>query len=575
MGARRRKPAVKPLPQWRHVFVLAILGTLIGLLATRAFELQMLEHDRLQDQADKRHLRSAPMVAQRGDIRDRNGEPLAISTAMSAIAADPRHFQADAVQLQALASLLGSSASALRQRVQAAQGRHFVYLKRPLPPSVGKAVDALNIEGVFSKTEYRRFYPAGEVTAHLVGFTGRNHHGQEGLELALEEKLSGQPGSKKVMFDGHGQSIAVDLIEPPVDGDDVQLSIDLRLQYLAYRELKRAVRDHHAVGGSAVLLDARNGDVLALVNSPSFNPNSRDKGKAAQRRNRAITDVFEPGSTMKPFAILGALEAGIVGPHTPIDTSPGIFKVGGKRVTDHRDYGILDAAGVLRHSSNIGASKLALAQSASDYEAMLRGLGFGASTGSGFPGEVHGSLAPASAWSTFKRATLAYGYGLDVTALQLAQAYLVLAGDGRMQPVKLLVDADLVRPQRLFSASSVKQLRRMLAGVVEQGTGKMAALERFSVAGKTGTVHKAVRGGYSKDRYRALFAGMAPVDHPRLVLVVMVDEPRTGDYYGGLVAAPVFHAVMGEALRILNIAPDKAGDSALRLASHVGEGVGQ
>ncbi len=440
------------------------------------------------------------------------------------------------------------------------KSREFVYLRRHLSPDLADQVMALAIPGLYLQQEYRRYYPAGEVAAHLVGFSNVDDQGQEGLELAFDDWLSGEPGAKRVVKDGRRHIIEnVENIRSARPGKALALSIDRRIQYLAYRELKAAVRQHRARSGSMVVLDNRTGEVLAMVNQPAFNPNNRKGLKPNRMRNRALTDVFEPGSTMKPFVIAAALETGDYRTASTINTSPGLVQVGVHTVRDKHDYGLLDLTGVLRKSSNVGASKIALALEPEDFWSGLSDAGFGVVTESGFPGEASGYLADFNRWRDIERATLAYGYGLSVTAVQLAQAYSVLANDGYRVPVTLLKrDADS-KPERqaVFSPAVARAVRKMMESVVAaDSTAPLAAVNGYRVAGKTGTAHKSEAGGYAEKRYLSVFAGMAPASAPRLVAVVVINEPSNGEYYGGKVAAPVFSSVMSGALRLLNIPPD-------------------
>jgi len=428
---------------------------------------------------------------------------------------------------------------------------------------------ALGLPGVNLQREYRRYYPAGEVTAHVVGFTNIDDRGQEGLELAYDEWLRGTPGSKRVLRDRLGRVVRnVEQIRKPEPGRDLTLSLDRRIQYLAYRELKRAVFHHQARSGSLVILDVHTGEVLAMVNQPSFNPNDRRQFLPAQTRNRAVTDVFEPGSTIKPFTIAAALLSGRYRPNTLIDTSPGHYRLGRAVIRDDRDYGRINLTTVIQKSSNVGASKIALSLPDELLYRVQDSFGFGAVTGSGFPGEVGGLINDAGHWRRIEKATVAYGYGISVTALQLVRAYAALADDGRLHPVSFLRVTSPEPARRVLPARVARQIRRMLEAVVaDGGTGTRARIAGYRVAGKTGTVKKAVAGGYSEDRYVSVFAGFAPASHPRLAMVVIVNEPRDGIYYGGLVAAPVFSRVMAGALRMLGVAPDAAPAHPLRLAA--------
>jgi len=425
---------------------------------------------------------------------------------------------------------------------------------------------------VHLQKEYRRYYPDGETAAHLLGFTDVDDRGQEGLELAYDDWLNGEPGSERVIRDGKRRMVEkVDNIRAPQPGKDLQLTIDRRLQYLAYRELKAAVAQHRARAGSLVMLDPRTGEVLAVANQPSFNPNNRDGLQASRTRNRAVVDLFEPGSTIKPFAVASGLETGRYGPRTHIDTSPGYMRVGRHLVRDHHNYGDIDVSTVLLKSSNVGAAKIVLDIPPKAFWGMLDRLGFGQLPGSGFPGEASGRLVHYDSWRTIEQATLSFGYGMSTSVLQLANAYAALANEGRVFAPRLVLDQPAGESRQVMRADTARRVRQMLEPVVSRlGTAPRAQIPGYRVAGKTGTVKKAVAGGYAEDRYLSLFAGMAPASDPRLVMVVMLDEPRSGDYYGGLVSGPVFSRVMGGALRLLGVAPDDSDSLPMLAVSHGG-----
>jgi cell division protein FtsI (penicillin-binding protein 3) len=556
----------------RRLLLIGIILSGFALLAGRSAQLQLLDREFLQDQGQARHLRVVQVPAHRGMISDRNGEPLAISTPVQSVWVNPRELVASRNELSRLAHLLKLDADHVRRLLGQRQDREFVYLRRHLSPDRAQQVTELDIPGVYLQREYRRYYPAGEVAGHLIGFTNVDDQGQEGLELAFNDWLSGEAGAKRVIKDGRRDIIEnVENIRSAHPGKPLSLSIDRRIQYLAYRELKAAVRQHGARSGSLVLLDNRSGEVLAMVNQPSFNPNNRKRLKPDRMRNRAVTDVFEPGSTMKPFLIAAALQSGRYRSGTLINTAPGLFQVGTHTIRDMHNYGTLDLTGVIRKSSNVAASKIALALDPDVFWDTLSGAGFGISTASGFPGEADGYLSHFHRWRDIERATLAYGYGLSVSALQLAQAYSLFANDGEQVPVTLLQREEPVEAQRVLSPQVARSVRRMMEAVVQEGgTAPLAAVQGYRVAGKTGTVHKSVAGGYSDDRYLSLFAGMAPASAPRLVGVVVINEPGNGDYYGGKVAGPVFSRVMAGALRLLNVAPDDA--SLLQTGLHKVEG---
>jgi cell division protein FtsI (penicillin-binding protein 3) len=545
----------------RRILLSGLMLSGFVLLAGRSAQLQLVDSEFLQGQADARHLRVVQVPAHRGMITDRNGEPLAISTPVQSVWANPRELVASRADLVRVAGLLGMQVEQLQRLLGQRKDREFVYLRRHMAPDKAQQVVALDIPGIYLQQEYRRYYPAGEVAAHLIGFTNIDDHGQEGLELAYDKWLSGEPGAKRVVKDGRRHIVEnVENIRSAHPGKALTLSIDRRIQYLAYRELKAAVQQQHAHSGSIVVLDNRTGEVLALANQPAFNPNNRKLLSADKLRNRAMTDVFEPGSTMKPFVIAAALQSGRYTPGTQINTSPGLLQVGIYTIHDMHDYGVLDLTGVIRKSSNVAASKIALSLDPEDVWRGYSAAGFGMATGSGFPGEADGYLSDFHRWRDVERATLAYGYGLSATNMQLAQAYSVLANGGYRVPITLLRrDDTAVAKQAAFSPEVVRSVRAMMEEVVKPGgTAPLAAVSGYRVAGKTGTVHKSQAGGYAQHRYLALFAGMAPASDPRLVVVVVVNEPSNGEHFGGQVAGPVFSRVMGGALRLLNVAPDDA-----------------
>jgi cell division protein FtsI (penicillin-binding protein 3) len=552
-----------------------VLSTLVAgalLLLLRALDLVLFDGDFLQNQGDARSLRTVQVPAHRGMIVDRNGETLAASTAVDSVWVNPQEFADDRERWADVARPLGMTLRQLEQTLAGRMSREFVYLRRHLEPDLAARVRSTGVAGVYLQREYRRYYPAGEVAGHVVGFTDLDDTGREGLELAYETWLRGIAGSKRVIRDRLGHVVEdVESIQQPRPGNDLRLSLDRRLQYLAYRELKAAVKEHGAKGGSAVVLDARTGEVLAMVNQPSYNPNNMAERAGAGFRNRAVTDVFEPGSTVKPFTVATGLEAGLFRPETIIDTTPGQYRVGRLTVRDVHNYGVLDINGVIQKSSNVGVTRIALALPAQSLWRTFSGIGFGQLTGSAFPGEVKGTLSDSRRWGEIHRATLSYGYGLSVTALQLARAYLALASDGTVPELTLLRRDGPVEGQRVISARTARQVRRMLElAVAEGGTGTRAQVPGYRVGGKTGTAKKTADGGYSRDRYLALFAGLAPASRPRLVMVATIDEPSGAAYYGGQVAAPVFGRVMAEALRILGVPPDDTGAIPQRLAMEGG-----
>jgi cell division protein FtsI (penicillin-binding protein 3) len=562
----RKDNATHGAARGRQALVVAACAACALVLVGRAVDLQVLDRDFLRDQGDVRHVRTVPVPAHRGMIVDRNGEPLAISTPVWSIWADPERLWAAESRWPGLADALGIRVETLARRAEAARGRQFVWLRRHLTPARAEAVLALDVPGVAKRREYRRYYPTAEVSGQVLGFTGIDDRGQEGLELAYDDWLSGRAGRKRVVQDRLGHVVEdLELVRPAEHGRDLRVALDRRLQYLAYRELKAAVARHGAQGGSLVMLDVHTGEVLAMVNQPAFNPNDRSERTGGLVRNRAVTDVFEPGSTMKALTIAAALKSGEFEPDTPVFTAPGRLRIAGHTISDYRDLGRLDVAGVVRMSSNVGASRIAMSLEPRTLFGTFAAFGLGVTTGSGFPGEASGELMPPGEWGPVEQATMAFGYGVSVTPLQLARAYAAIAADGVLPPVRFraVADASAVADERrrILPAGTAVDLRRMLESVVTQGTGSRAAVAGYRVAGKTGTAHKVSSSGYAEDRYRALFAGFAPVSDPRVAAVVMLDEPGGKEYYGGQVAAPVFARVMAGTLRLLDVRPDATGDS--------------
>ncbi|HHB13156.1 MAG TPA: penicillin-binding protein 2 [Chromatiales bacterium] len=561
------KPQAVDVVPWRRRLVLGLVALVVLGLGARAFFLQAYERAFLQSEADARHLRRVPLQAHRGAILDRSGEPLAVSTPVDSVWVDPKALFASGgtdgrpsarEQIARLARALGRDARALYQTLDARAQRRFVYVARHLPPERAAQVRALGVTGVYLQREYRRYYPSAEITAHVLGFTDIEDRGQEGLELAYDRWLRGIPGEKRVLRDRRGRVVAdVAQVRAPQPGRDLTLSIDQRIQYLAYRALKRGVQRVGARGGSLVVIDPRTGEVLAMVNQPSFNPNNPADRRPGRTRNRAVTDVFEPGSTVKPFTIAAALASGRYDPDHVVDTSPGWWRISRHTIRDMHDYGPCSLGRILVKSSNIGAAKLALELPPEQLWGIFHQVGFGSGTDSGFPGEATGVLRDFQDWRRVEQATLAFGYGLSVTALQLARAYAVLATDGLLVPATFLRTDEPPTAERVLPARVARQVRRMLEGVVgAEGTAPRAAVTGYRVAGKTGTVHKSEAGGYAAKRYLALFAGMVPASRPALVAVVVIDEPVPKQHFGGQAAAPVFAEVMAGALRLLNVPPD-------------------
>ena len=542
----------------RAALVLAFFALAATSLLARAVHLQVLNKDFLNQQADTRHLRTEKISAHRGTITDRNGEPLAISTPVDSIWANPKELAAAIDKVPKLAQILDLDAQILMRRITRSMDKEFLYLKRHLSPKKAQAVLALKLPGVNVQREYRRYYPAGEVTGHLIGFTNIDDAGQEGLELAFNHWLAGESGAKRVLKDRLGRSVEnVESIKTARHGKDLRTSIDLRIQYLAYRALKAAIQAHKAESGSIVVLDVHTGEVLAVVNQPTYNPNDRSQYSAERYRNRAITDIFEPGSSIKPLIVAAALESGDFRPSSIVDTSPGFVVVGAKRIEDRRNLGRISLTAILARSSNVGVTKLAMSLQPEQLWQTMTHFGLGSLTASGFPGESAGLLTHHNHWQPISQATLAYGYGVSVTPMQLTQAYAALGSDGRMHPISLIALEQAGSGEQVLAASTAIAVRRMLEEVVRPGgTGTKAAVAGYRVAGKTGTAWKFEAGGYSKDEYISIFAGLAPASDPRLATVVVIDEPGGELYYGSDVAAPVFANVMAESLRLLAVPPD-------------------
>ena len=555
---RNKKPEPVKWQRWRTTLVILAFVCSGLVLEGRILHLQVVQREFLSAQGDDRYLRTVQITAHRGTITDRHGEPLAVSTPVDSIWANPEDLAPAMDRLPELSRVLEVDQDWLVRRVTSNLEREFVYLRRHLPPDHAARVLQLGIPGVASLREYRRYYPAGEVVGHLLGFTNIDDAGQEGLEYEFDYWLKGQHGAKRVLRDRLGRIVEdVELVNPARPGRTLRASLDLRLQYHAYRELKQAVAEHDAVSGSAVILDPATGEVLAMVNQPSYNPNNRNQYDPSRYRNRAITDIFEPGSSIKPFVVAAALESGMYQPSSIIDTSPGSLWLDGREITrDNNNLGAIDLTTILARSSNVGAAKLALQLDQQLLWSTLSRLGLGRVTESGFPGESAGVLQDVHYWNPVGQATLSYGYGISVTALQLAQAYAAIAADGVRHPVSLLAVDDAEQGEQVLSRHTAATLKEMLETVVAQGTGRRAAVANYRVAGKTGTAWKSGEGGYFGDRYLAVFGGFAPVSDPRLVTVVVIDEPRGSAYYGGEVAAPVFSRIVAGSLRLRSIPPD-------------------
>ncbi|MEP6908096.1 MAG: penicillin-binding transpeptidase domain-containing protein [Pseudoxanthomonas sp.] len=536
--------------------IVCALGLCSVSLIGRAAYVQLVNRDFYQREGNERFVRNIEIPTSRGMITDRNGEPVAVSSPVESIWCDPQELLKYSDRLPELANALGEPLDALTSRITQRAEKEFYYLKRRISPDEAKKITALAIPGVNSKREFRRFYPQGEAMAHVLGFTNIDDRGQEGVELAFDEWLRGKPGAKKVIRDRRGRIVEnIDLVRQAQPGQDLTLSIDRRIQYLAFRELRNALTAHEATAGSAVVLDVATGEVLAMVNLPTFNPNSTSLGKPDAHRNRAVTDLFEPGSTAKPLTVAAGLEAGVITPASTFNTSPGWMPNGKYRTTDTHNYGVLDTTGVIRKSSNVGAAKIAQLLANGQFYDFFRKMGYGQSTRSGFPGEASGLFPAPAQWSGTSKQTMSYGYGIAVTPLQVAHAYATLANGGRaIQPT--FVKGERNEPKQVLDPVIAGEVMKMMQTVTEAGgTATQAAILGYHVAGKTGTSRKASGGGYSR-KYLSFFAGVVPVDNPRFAMAVVVNEPSQGSYYGGLVAGPVFHNVMEGALRLMDVPPD-------------------
>ncbi|EAT10953.1 penicillin-binding protein 2 [Bermanella marisrubri] len=554
---------------WRHYLVMTLGLLLFVVLAGRLVQLQTFEQDFLQSEGEKRTVRDQLIHAYRGMIVDRNNEPLAVSTPVKSIWINPKQFLQDSKDIEGdlrqLAFHLSQSFWQLKNRVLLNKQKEFMYLERQQTPLLAKAIQALELPGVGVQQEFKRFYPAGEVASHVVGFTNIDESGIEGVELAFNDYLEGTPGVGRIVKDRLGRLVKdLGVVEPAQAGKELVLSLDLRLQYQAYRELKASVTQHGAKAGSLIMVDVKTGEILALVNQPAFNPNNRVELVADSVRNRVATDIFEPGSTVKPFTVAAALSNGIVQTESIVNTHPGFMRLKGKTIRDHRDYGRLDITGILTKSSNIGVSKLALEMGGNALWQFYQSLGLGQPVGLGLPGEQGGKISIRGAhWDNLQTATMSFGYGLAVTPLQLAQAYQVLANGGIKMPLTL-VKQNKVRGERIISNKVANDVVAMLETVVgPKGTARRARVDGYRVAGKTGTVHKVGAQGYKDESYLSLFAGIAPADNPRIATIIVVDEPAGREYYGGEVAAPVFSRVAQASLRLLNIAPNVFSEKAL------------
>lgn len=556
--SRRANPLLRlDLQRWRMRLILGALFAGYAALTARAVYLQGWQGDFLQEKAEARSNRTLTTPAYRGMITDRRGEPLAVSTPVESLWLNPRETEITPAQLQALANLVDMDPKAL-QRIVDDKNRTFVYLRRLLPPDLAASALALEIKGLYSKPEYRRYYPSGEVIAHVLGLTSVEDKGIEGVELVYQDWLAGESGAREVVRDRRGNVIEeLRNIKLPRPGQDLALSLNLQIQYLAYRELAAVVEAFQARAGGVVVLDARSGEILALANVPSYNPNNRATYSSERARNRVATDVFEPGSTMKPFLVAAALEAGIVRPETRIDTGAGYLQIGDKKIRDVHPKGNITVAESIQVSSNVVTAKIALDMRSEDYWRQLSRLGFGALPGSGLPGETAGRLRPYDSWRPIEKATMSFGHGMSVSLLQLAHAYTAFANDGAMPPLTVLKRREAVAASRAMSERTAREVLAMMELVTQSGgTAPQARVNGYRVAGKTGTAHKLVGGRYAPDKYLSSFVGLAPASDPRIVVAVMIDEPSGRQYYGGQVAGPVFSRVAAGALRLMAVPPD-------------------
>jgi cell division protein FtsI (penicillin-binding protein 3) len=545
------------LPAWRARVVTVLFACGFIALIGRAFYLQEMNEGFLQKEGASRYSRVIEVPANRGRILDRNGEPLAVSTPVRSIWVVPSEFGATPAALSQLGRVLDLHPREISKRIAAAD-KDFAYLRRQVAPEVAERLDKLALPGIYHRREYRRYYPGGDVMAHLLGFTGRDDIGQEGIELAYQEHLAGKPGNRRVIKDRKGHIIEdVEGLRAAHEGRDLTLALDSRIQNIAFRALRQAVTEHRATGGGIVVIDATTGEIVALANLPSYNPNNRDQLRASAIRNRAVTDTFEPGSTLKPFTVAAALEAGTITAQTQIQTAPGTFSIGPATIRDAHPAGLLTVTEIIQKSSNVGSAKIALDLTSESMWALFNGLGFGTSMRLGFPGEAIGKVRPANTWRPIEQATMSYGHGIAISLLQLARAYTIFARDGDMIPLTFVREDRSAQAKQIVSRKTALEVRRMLEMAVQSaGTAPRAQVMGYRVGGKTGTARKLVNGVYVPDRHIASFVGLAPVSDPRLVIAVMIDEPRAGQYYGGVVAAPVFSTVMGASLRALGVVPD-------------------
>jgi len=556
------QPKAVKVYKWRYYVVVVLLSLCFLGLIGRMFQLTIFDRAFLQKQGNARSIRVVKTPAYRGMITDRNGKPLAISTPVNSIWLNPQEFENTPENMLVLHNLLGLTVKHVNALLENNKKREFVYLKRRISPIIANQIKEAGLKGIYLQKEYRRYYPNAEVTSHLLGLTNIDDQGQEGIELAFNDALSGRPGEKIVLKDRMGHTVKeIDQARAQFPGHDLALSIDQKIQYLAFESLKEAVDQYKAKAGSALVLNVKTGEVLAMVNQPDFNPNSPTHSMGANYRNRAVTDIFEPGSVMKAFSLASAIESGEYEPETIVDTHPGWFTVGRNRVSElHGDYGEISVSDILKHSSNVGVAKIALSLPPENLHDFLGVMGFGESTGSGFPGERDGYLVNYSRWPDIAVSTLAFGYGVSVTPLQLASAYGILASGGIKYPISLTKVAEKPQGERVLPEEVAAKVLKMLESVISKdGTGRNARITGYHVAGKTGTARVAIPGGYDHHRHVGSMVGIAPASDPELVVVVVIFEPTVKGYYGGVVAGPAFSKIMSGALHILKIAPDDVG----------------
>lgn len=544
-------------PVWRSKFIVAGIALAFVGLAGRAAYIQIFGNEFFQRQGEVRFARTLELPANRGRILDRNGLILASSVPAPSIWAIPEDVEASKAQLAELARLLEMPQADLKKKL-GNEDKTFVWLKRQVDEPIAQQIQAMGIKGIYARREYKRKYPEGEAAAHVVGFTNVEDKGQEGIELTFNKELAGKAGSRRVIKDRLGRVVeGVGEQVPPIEGKDIQLSVDSKVQFFAYQKLRDAVTARKAKAGSVVVLDAITGEVLALANYPSYVPDKRQNLTGEQLRNRALTDTFEPGSTMKPITVAMALEAGRVKPQTLVETGPGRFSIGGFTISDTHNYGTLTVEGVIQKSSNVGALKIAQKMSPHEMWNTYTALGYGQKPQIQFPGAVTGRLRPWKSWRPVEQATMAYGYGLSASLFQMAHSYTSFAHDGQIIPVTMLKSTEPAVGVRVFSAENAHAVRRMLQmAAAPGGTGQLAQTVGYSVGGKSGTAHKQVGKGYASNKYRAWFTGMAPIEAPRIIVAVMIDEPSDGQYFGGVAAAPVFSEVVQQTLRMMGVQPD-------------------